>query len=80
MQGIQGKVVVSFVVERDGSLTSPSVISPVSPGIDRQAVAAVMAMPKWKPGKNNDDPVRVRMKIPITFKLQHGEVADNHSD
>ena len=80
MQGIQGKVVVSFVVERDGSLTSPSVISPVSPGIDRQAVAAVMAMPKWKPGKNNDDPVRVRMKIPITFKLQHEEVADNHSD
>ena len=80
MQGIQGKVVVSFVVERDGSLTSPSVISPVSPGIDRQAVAAVMAMPKWKPGKNNDDPVRVRMKIPITFKLQQEEVADNHSD
>ena len=80
MQGIQGKVVVSFVVERDGSLTSPSVISPVSPGIDRQAVAAVMAMPKWKPGMNNGDPVRVRMKIPITFKLQHGEVADNHSD
>lgn len=80
MQGIQGKVVVSFVVERDGSLTSPSIISPVSPGIDRQAVAAVMAMPKWKPGKNNDDPVRVRMKIPITFKLQHEEVADNHSD
>ena len=80
MQGIQGKVVVSFVVERDGSLTSPSVISPVSPGIDRQAVAAVMAMPKWKPGKNNGDPVRVRMKIPITFKLQHEEVADNHSD
>ncbi len=74
MQGIQGKVVVSFVVERDGSVTSPSVISPVSPGIDRQAVKAIMAMPKWKPGINNGVPVRVRMRIPITFKLQEGEI------
>ena len=74
MQGIQGKVVVSFVVERDGSVTSPSVISPVSPGIDRQAVKAIMAMPQWKPGINNGVPVRVRMRIPITFKLQEGEI------
>lgn len=74
MQGIQGKVVVSFIVERDGSVTSPSVISPVSPGIDRQAVKAIMAMPKWKPGINNGEPVRVRMRIPITFKLQEEEI------
>ena len=74
MQGIQGKVVVTFVVERDGSVTSPSVISPVSPGIDRQAVKAIMSMPKWKPGMNNGVPVRVRMRIPITFKLQEGEI------
>ena len=80
MLGIEGKVVVSFVVERDGSVSSPSVISPVSPGIDRQAVRAIMAMPKWKPGMNNGVPVRVRMRIPITFKLHEGEISDQLSE
>ena len=80
MLGIEGKVVVSFIVERDGSVSSPSVISPVSPGIDRQAVKAIMAMPKWKPGMNNGVPVRVRMRIPITFKLHEGEISDQLSE
>lgn len=72
-RGIQGKVVVSFVVERDGFLSTPSVITPVSPGIDRQAVMAVMAMPKWKPGMKDGVPVRVRMNIPVFFKMTDGE-------
>lgn len=71
--GIQGKAVVSFVVERDGTLSSPSVISPVSPGIDREAVKAVMSMPKWKPGMKEGVPVRVRTTLPVTFKLMDGE-------
>jgi protein TonB len=75
--GIQGKVVVSVVVERDGTLSSPSVISPVSPGIDRQAVMAVMAMPRWKPGMNNGVPVRVRTYIPVTFELKKEKEARN---
>lgn len=72
-QGIQGKVVVSFVVERDGFLSAPSVITPVSPGIDRQAVMAVMAMPRWKPGMKDGVPVRVRMNVPVFFKMADGE-------
>ena len=68
-QGIQGKVVVSFVVERDGFLSTPSVITPVSPGIDRQAVKAVMEMPRWKPGMKDGVPVRVRMNVPVFFKM-----------
>lgn len=68
-QGIQGKVVVSFVVERDGFLSTPSVITPVSPGIDRQAVKAVMDMPRWKPGMKDGVPVRVRMNVPVFFKM-----------
>ena len=68
--GIEGKVTVSFVVERDGTISSPSVISPVSPGIDRQAVAAVLAMPRWVPGKLNGVAVRTRTSVPVNFKLE----------
>ncbi|MBO4822277.1 MAG: energy transducer TonB [Prevotella sp.] len=73
LKGIQGKVLVSFIVERDGSLSAPSVISPVSPGIDRQAVKAVMSMPGWKPGMKDGVPVRVRMTVPVVFKMADGE-------
>ncbi|MBO4821702.1 MAG: energy transducer TonB [Prevotella sp.] len=67
--GIEGKVTVTFVVERDGSISAPSVIFPVSPGIDRMAVEAVMAMPRWVPGKKNGVVVRTRTGVPVTFKL-----------
>lgn len=69
-QGIEGRVTVSFVVERDGSISSPSVISPVSPGLDRQAVEAVMSMPRWVPGMKNGVAVRTRMTVPVYFKLE----------
>lgn len=67
--GIQGRVVVAFVVERDGTLSTPSVISPVSASLDREAVNAVMAMPKWKPGRHRGSTVRTRMVVPVSFKL-----------
>jgi outer membrane transport energization protein TonB (TC 2.C.1.1.1) len=67
--GVQGRVVVSFIVERDGSVSTPSVISPVSPGLDRESVNAVMSMPKWKPGKHNGVSVRTRMNVPVSFRL-----------
>ncbi len=70
LRGVQGRVVVSFIVERDGSVSTPSVISPVSPGLDRESVNAVMAMPKWKPGKHNGINVRTRMNVPVSFKLK----------
>lgn len=68
--GIQGKVVVTFVVERDGTVSDPIVILPVSPGIDRQAVNAVMAMPRWKPALVSGQPVRSRVSFPVTFKIK----------
>ena len=66
----QGRVVVSFIVERDGSVSTPSVISPVSPGLDRESVNAVLSMPKWKPGRHNGVNVRTRMNVPVSFKLK----------
>ena len=69
-QGVQGRVVVSFIVERDGSVSTPSVISPVSPGLDRESVNAVLSMPKWKPGRHNGVNVRTRMNVPVSFKLK----------
>ena len=68
--GIQGKVIVSFVVEKDGSLSNVRVIRSRHPALDREAVRVVKNMPKWIPGQNNGVPVRVTYNVPITFKLQ----------
>ena len=68
--GVEGKTIVSFVIDRDGQVTEPSVISPVSPGIDREAVRVINAMPKWTPGMDNGKPVRVKVTMPLIFKLE----------
>lgn len=68
--GIQGKVYVEFVVERDGSIDEVKVRRGVSPGLDREALRAVRSMPKWEPGKMNGKPVKVRFTIPVDFKLK----------
>ena len=65
---IQGRVVVSFVIGKDGRVCRPSVILPLSPGIDRAAVKAVLDMKPWKPGLLNGVPVNVRMTIPLVFR------------
>lgn len=67
---LEGKVVVSFVVNEDGQVESPSVIHPLSPVFDREAVRVVMAMPRWVPGRMKGVPVKVRMQLPVRFKLQ----------
>lgn len=56
--------------KRDGTISDPIVILPVSPGIDRQAVDAVMDMPRWKPAVVSGQPVRSRVSIPVMFKLK----------
>lgn len=66
----QGRVVVSFVVERDGSITEPKVVSSVSQALDKEALRVVNAMPKWMPGKQNGNAVRVKYVLPITFRLK----------
>lgn len=68
--GIQGKVYIQFVVERDGSVEDVKVRRGVSPGLDKEALRAVKSMPKWSPGKMNGKAVKVRFTIPVDFKLR----------
>ncbi len=68
--GVQGRVVVSFVVERDGSITDVNVMKSVDPSLDREATRVVSSMPKWIPGKQNGSAVRVKYRLPVTFRLQ----------
>ena len=68
--GISGRVVVGFVVEKNGSISNVQVLRGVDPSLDREAVRVVKAMPKWNPGTQRGKPVRVKYNIPVTFKLQ----------
>ena len=68
--GVQGRVIVTFVVERDGSLTNIEVVKSVDPSLDKEAVRVAKSMPKWIPGKNKGEPVRVKYTLPVTFRLQ----------
>ena len=68
--GVQGRVVVGFVVERDGSITDVKVIRGVDPSLDKEATRVVKSMPKWNPGKQNGSAVRVKFQVPVTFRLQ----------
>ena len=67
--GVQGRVIVSFIVEKDGSLTDIQVSRSVDPALDREAMRVVKYMPKWKPGKNHGIPVRVKYTVPVVFRL-----------
>ena len=68
--GIQGKVIVTFVVERDGSITDVKVVKSVDPSLDKEASRVVKSMPKWQPGKQNGSAVRVKYTVPVQFRLQ----------
>ena len=68
--GVQGRVIVGFVVERDGSITDVKIMRSVDPSLDREAQRVVKAMPKWKPGKQNGSAVRVKYTVPVVFRLQ----------
>ena len=68
--GVQGRVVVSFVVERDGSITDVKVARSVDPSLDREAMRVVRSMPRWIPGKQNGSAVRVKYNVPVSFRLQ----------
>ncbi|MCD7925623.1 MAG: energy transducer TonB [Bacteroides sp.] len=68
--GVQGKVIVQFVVNKDGSIVDPVVVRSVDPYLDKEALRVIKAMPKWKPGKQRGKAVRVKYTVPVTFKLQ----------
>lgn len=67
--GIQGKVFLSFVVEKDGSITDVKVLRGIGFGCDEEAMKVIKKSPMWKPGKNKGIPVRVRYNMPINFNL-----------
>ena len=68
--GVQGRVIVSFVVERDGSISDVKVARSVDPSLDREAQRVVKSMPRWTPGKQNGQTVRVKYTVPVVFRLQ----------
>jgi protein TonB len=67
---ISGRVLVGFIVEKDGSVNEVKIVRGIGGGCDEEAVRVVKAMPKWKPGKEKGKPVRVSYIMPIFFKLQ----------
>lgn len=68
--GIQGKVYVTFVVGKDGSITNATIARGVDPSLDKEALRVVNELPKWKPGKQRGKPVNVSYTVPINFQLQ----------
>jgi protein TonB len=68
--GIQGKVFVTFVVDKDGSITQAKVVRGVDPSLDKEALRVVNSLPKWVPGRQRGNPVKVSYTVPISFVLQ----------
>ena len=69
-EGIQGRVTVSFIVEKDGRVSNVRLLRSVQPLLDKEAIRVVKSMPKWSPGKQKGKPVRVRFNLPVMFKLK----------
>ena len=68
--GVQGRVIISFIVEADGRIGEVEVARSVDPSLDSEAVRVVKSMPRWNPGKQNGKYVRVKYTVPIVFRLQ----------
>ena len=68
--GVQGRVIVSFVVETDGSISEAKAVKSVSSELDAEALRVINCMPNWIPGRQNGEAVRVKYVVPVTFRLQ----------
>ena len=68
--GVQGRVLVSFVIKKDGSLSNVRVVKSVDPALDKEAVRLIKSMPKWSPGIEKGQFVNVKFTVPVTFRLQ----------
>jgi len=69
--GISGKVFVQFVIEKDGSITDIEILKGLGCGLDENAINAIKTMENWKPGRQGTENVRIRMKLPIRYKLRN---------
>ena len=70
--GTQGRVIATFVVEKDGSISNAKVVKSIDPLLDAEALRIINGMPNWNPGKQNGEPMRVKYTVPISFALQGG--------
>ena len=68
--GIEGKVYLQFIIDKDGSLTNMTVLKGIGIGCDEEAVRVLSECPKWEPGKQRGKPVKVKMALPIIFQLE----------
>lgn len=68
--GTSGRVIVQFVVNKDGSIVDAKVVRSVDPYLDKEALRVINSMPKWKPGMQRGKPVRVKYTVPVMFRLQ----------
>lgn len=75
-QGLQGRVIVQFVINTDSTISDAQVIKPVNPHFDKEALRVVNAMPKWIPGEQRGKPVRTRFTMPVTFRLEEPKKAE----
>ena len=78
-KGIQGRVIVQFVVNKDGSISNDTVVRSVDPMLDAEAVRVVRSMPNWTPGKQKGEPVRVRFTLPVSFRLHDATPANKEA-
>lgn len=69
--GIQGRVIIEFTVNKDGSIVDPVVRKSLDPACDKESMRVIKAMPRWKPGKQRGKAVRVRYTVPVLFRLQN---------
>ena len=74
-EGIEGRVVAGFIVEKDGSVSNIEILKSVHPLLDAEVIRVLSLMPNWIPGRQNGQPVRVKYSLPITFRL----MSDNES-
>lgn len=78
--GIQGRVITNFVVEKDGSVQEIQIVRGVDPALDKEAIRLIGSMPKWTPGTQRGNKVRVRYTLPVVFRLSENNAKENRNE
>lgn len=73
-KGVQGRVVITFVINKNGKAVEPLIVQSVDPLLDKEAIRLINSMPKWEPGEEKGEPVRVKFTMPINFRLSGGNL------
>ena len=68
--GIQGRVIVTFVITKEGKVTNPKIVKSVNPSLDKETLRLIRTLPDWAPGRKNGQAVNVKYTVPVTFRLQ----------